>query len=241
MPWFSSWIVYPVMTWMISAGTAMPPQSLAAVKQLPIEYDGRLERFEQFSQEVVRKITGQARFGREEPIVTVLHILANPATWRDRDCIAVSSRPLRVYLGLDHEQAYTSYATLAHSRRFQAALLLAQQAKLLGKAPVERELLAVAERFDAMSRLLSHELNLVPPPRLDEEWLPILRPDGYPADQQVAVKRIWALFLEAIREEHPKRFDQAAEQLLYLLENLKAVTEQATEDGGTSRVASRDL
>jgi len=148
---------------------------------------------------------------------------------------------LRVYLGLDREQAYTSHATLAHSRRFQAALLLTRQAKPLGKAPVERELLAVAERFEAMSRLLSHELNLVPPPRLDEEWLPILRRTAIRLTGRSRSSASGRSSWKRSGGEHPTRCDQAAEQLLYLLENLKAVTEQAAEDGGTSRVASRDL
>ncbi|MDP3723418.1 MAG: hypothetical protein Q8R91_07985 [Candidatus Omnitrophota bacterium] len=64
---------------------------------------------------------------------------------------------------------------------------------------------------------------MVPPPsEATRRWLPILQPEGYPPEQQVALKRAWSLFLSSLREGDREEIQSASQRLAAVLENLKS-------------------
>ena len=83
-----------------SAEAASTPKDLAAIRRLAIQHNGRFKPFDSFARETLAHITGSPRHGGQDPVETVLQILASPEPWQAKPLIAIPFRPLREPLGL---------------------------------------------------------------------------------------------------------------------------------------------
>lgn len=199
------------VTWFLALGMLSPLQA-EEVRGLAIQYDRRVVTFAEFARQMIEEISGQPRLDRREPWEVVLSMLAEPDEWQDVPCIAVRSERVRSRLGLRPEERLVSRGRLARDP---------QLSELLTEPEPDRELRGLAHRCALLDSLLEQEVRLVPPPDGGDQWRPILRPDGYPPDQQVAVKRLWASVLAAVRDDRPERYEWTVRQLATVLTNLR--------------------
>jgi cytochrome c-type biogenesis protein CcsB len=63
------------------------------------------------------------------------------------------------------------------------------------------------------SKLAEQELHLVPPPSSDPVWLPVLKPEGHPEEQQAKIREAWAGLLQELRAGGTRTARSAAERL----------------------------
>ena len=192
-----------------------------------IQSHGRLMAFGRFAQEAVERITGTGTWSTEEATQIVLSIMAEPLQWEDREIIRVSSEPLRGMLLMDPAAMFISSLHLRASNVFLRAIpeILKKQRRHVSLTSLERETLLVHERFLILQALLEQEVYLVPPASEEAtpQWLPILRPDGYPSDIQRVIKRMWSTLLGAVRQGESSRVMEASQQLSNLLQRLEAI------------------
>ncbi len=94
----------------VGRAEAYPSEALRSLRQLPIQHNGRIKPFDSFAWETLKSITGSPRVGQEDPVITVLDLLAKPERWQDEHLVAVPFRPLREALGMDPR------ASRGHSR-----------------------------------------------------------------------------------------------------------------------------
>ena len=211
----------PILVWGMlsvmalgSAEAAVSPRAPAAIRRLAIQHNGRLKPFDSFARETLERITGSAQRGGEDPVATVLQMLASPEPWQAKPLIAVPFHPLRGPLGLGPQTASVSYNDLVASKKLMRMLpvIVEKQRQDEKLSMLDNETMDVFERFVAFSNLSEQRLWLVPPPpgSLEREWQSILDPAGYAPPQQQALKSAWTVLLAAVRQGQPQAIDASA-------------------------------
>ncbi len=191
---------------------APPAEALRVVRRIAIQHDGRNKPFDSFARETLQFITGEPRIGHEDPVATVLSIMAEPEHWQDVPLVSVPFVPLREALGFDRKTARVSYNALVATRtlmRMLPAILQKQQAneKL---SMLENETMDAFQRFTTLSGVLEQRLALVPPTNaVDREWLSI-QPSGEHVSQQPAITGAWTGLIAAVRTGTPEEITAAA-------------------------------
>ena len=188
---------------------AVSRPTLALLRSLPIQHQGRVKPFESFARETLEAVTGAPQYGAQPPIATVLSIIAFPEDWQAVPLIAVPYGPLREPLGLGPTQGVISYDGLMATRALMRRLspIVEKQSRDEPLTMLEQETMDAYQRFVAFSTLLHHELALVPPASAaTREWESILTsPAAQPA---------WTAFVTALREGAPPATVDAAVQAL---------------------------
>ena len=203
-----------------AAGLSFPSDALELVREMPIQHNGRLKPFDTFARENLRVITGSARLGSEDPVATVLSVIAEPERWQDQPLVSVPFVPLREKLGMGRTQKRISYNQLVETRRLMRMLpaIVEKQNREEKLSMLEQETMDAFERFVALSNLLTRKLELVPsPPGEDASWVSILEPTGYPQDQRLVFQNHWAAFVDALRGNRPEAIGESARALVSVL------------------------
>jgi len=218
-------VILPVLL-SLATGFSLPLKGSRVVGQLAIQHHGRLKPFDTFARESLRSITGSARLGAQDPVETVLSIVAEPERWQERPLIEVPFVPLREKLGMDRKATHVSYHQLVETRRLMRMLpaIVEKQSREEKLSMLEQETMDVYERFVDLNSLLTQELYLVPVPPGTEptptaSWMPILEPTGYSRDQQSAFQSRWGAFLDSLREGRPEAIEESARALAWVLKS----------------------
>lgn len=200
---------------------SLPVSTLKTARGLVIQHGGRHKPFDSFARETLRTITGASTWQSEDPVGTVLSIVAEPERWQDAPLIQVPFVPLREPLGLDHKTAAVSYNSLVATRKLMRMLpsIVEKQARDEKLSMLENETMDLFQRFVAFSALLEQRLELIPPPQGRRSWLPVLQPEGYPVDQQQAFRASWTALLAAVRARDATAVETASRQLGNMLES----------------------
>ena len=212
-----------------TAEAALSPEALESVRILAIQHNGRHKPFDSFARETLDHVTGQPRVGREDPVETVLSIIAQPDQWQSRPLLWVPFGPLREGLGMDLKAPHVSYNALVATRALMRMLpAIAQKQQRDEKLTMlEQETWDVYERFAALSALFDQRLELVPPPTEpghppaggwatevrgaagapppvsspQASWLPIFEATGYSPQQQAVFRDGWTALTAGVRED----------------------------------------
>ncbi|HBH97197.1 MAG TPA: cytochrome C biogenesis protein [Candidatus Omnitrophica bacterium] len=198
-------------------------RTLEGLRVLPIQHNGRHKPFDSFARETLNHITGSPTLNGEDPVLTVLSILAYPEEWQPRPLIAVPFRPLREALGMSPKTPHVSHEELVTTRRLMRMLpaIVEKQQHDEKLTMLEQEALDGFDRFVAFSNVVEHRLELVPsPPAGDASWRPIQQPDGYPAATQAGITTAWTAWIMALRDGQPEAIDLTSGQLRQTLARL---------------------
>ena len=194
------------------AAVRWPPDATAVIQRLAIQHDGRLKPFDSFARETIWRIAGISRIGREDPLTTILAIIAEPDAWQAQPIIAVPFLPLRQALGMDRHASHVSYNDLVATRKLMRMLpaIVAKQQREEKLTMLEQETMDAFDRFATFSGLIEQRLPMLPPPpgagaTANRVWVSIAEPSGYPDTQQAAIRNGWNQLLAALR-----RHDAAA-------------------------------
>ena len=90
--------------------------ALETMRHLAVQYNGRVKPFDSFAREVLTQMTGEEQWQRQDPVVSVLSMIAQPEAWQPARVLAVPFGPLREKLGLDKKATHVSYAELLATR-----------------------------------------------------------------------------------------------------------------------------
>lgn len=199
------------------------PRTLATLRVLPIQHNGRHKPFDSFARETLNHITGSPTLNGQDPILTVLSMLAHPEDWQSRPVIAIPFRPLRDALGVSPKTAHVSHEELVTTRRLMTMLpdIVEKQQRDEKLTMLEQEAMDGFDRFVAFSNLVEHRLELVPSPSTgDSNWRSIQQPEGYPAATQAAITTAWSAWIMALRDDQPDAIDKTSGQLTQTLARL---------------------
>ena len=190
-----------------TASISLSGEALRVVRLVAIQHNGRYKPFDSFARETLQSITGEARFGHEDVVNTVLSIMADSERWQGERLLAVPFRPLRERLGMDLQVGRFSYNELVASRKLMRMLpaIVEKQQRNEKLTMLEQETMDAYERFVTLNGLFQQDLTLVPPASGQGSWVAIMEATGYSLAQQQAFREAWTSFLEAA-----KRHDDAA-------------------------------
>lgn len=202
------------------ARPALPRMALEPVRAVAVQHNGRHKPFDSFAREVLNAITGSPQIGREDPVETVLSMMAEPERWQDVPLVAVPFVPLREPLGLDPKTKRVSYNALVDTRKLMRMLpaIVQKQQREEKLSIVENETMDAFDRFATLSALFEQKVELVPPPSGVGSWSPILQPQGYSPEQQQALRSAWTAVLTAVRNGKAGELEASGRQLASLLE-----------------------
>ena len=198
--------------------------ALATMRRIAIQHNGRHKPFESFARETLIHIAGVSQLDGEDPVATVLSMIADPELWQARPLIAVPFIPLRDALGIDRKTPRISYDELVSTKKLMRMLpaIVGKQQRDEKLSMLEQETMDAYDRFVALSMLIEQRLELVPPPSAatDRTWLPILEPTGYAQAEQLRVRHAWTALLTALRSRETHAIDEAALDLGGVLRSL---------------------
>ncbi len=202
---------------------AVPASALEMIRRLPIQYNGRHKPFDSFAREVLNAITGHPRVGRQDPVVTVLSMIAQPEVWQPQAIIAIPFVPLRESLGMDRKAQAISYDDLVATRVLMRHLppIVAKQQREEKLTMLEQETMDAFERFVGFSNLIQHRLELVPSSSASSPvWQSIMEPEGYAPEVQARVRGAWNDWIGALRDQQPEAIRSTTTALVATLRNL---------------------
>lgn len=92
------------------------------LKMIPVQYNGRLQPFDTFTQDTLRFITGRSHFQKRAAISVVLSWILLPRHWDKISFIKVENLQLKGVLGLDSKSAYFSPTKLMSLSKFKSEI-----------------------------------------------------------------------------------------------------------------------
>jgi len=227
----------------LAGGAVLPGSSWAAqpesradalriVRAIPVQHQGRLKPFDSFAREVLDAITGRPQLGSEDPVASVLSMIAEPEPWQRKALIEVPFVPLRELLGMDRRATHISYDELVATRRLMRQLpaIVEKQQRDEKLTLLENETMDAFQRFVTFNGLIEQRLALIPPPPGSVEviWRQISpSADGGPAPQHAAARASWQALLEAWRAGNAQQAAQAAARLADQLAALNPAAQPA--------------
>ncbi len=179
----------------LEASSTVPREAMEVLRRIPIQHKGRHKPFDSFARETVKHVTGQSRIEGQDPVVSVISMMAEPEPWQAKPLLAVPFRPLREALGLEPHTSRSSYNDLVASRKLMRLLPAIVQKQQRGEklTMLEQETMDAFDRFVSLSNLFEQKLELVPSTHPTERsWLSIL-------EQADALRQPWSDLLSAIR------------------------------------------
>lgn len=201
---------------------ALSSDSLRTIRPIAIQHSGRHKPFDSFAWETLKFIAGSPRRGSEDPVETILSIIAFPEDWIDEKLISVPFVPLREVLGLERKTSHVSFNDLIATRKLMRLLppIVAKQQRDEKLTMLEQETMDVYERFATLNTLFEHQLYLVPPPSgTNASWLPILVATDYPPEKEAEFQSGWMELIADLREGESEAIDASARRLVEALQN----------------------
>ncbi len=182
---------------------ALPREALETIRRMAIQHNGRNKPFDSFARETLRLITGSARVGNEDPVETILTLMASPDHGQQLLLVSVPFIPLRKALGMDPKATQVSYNDLVATRKLMRLLppIVQKQQREEKLSMLEEETMDVFQRFATLSTLLEQKLNLVPPPvgSAERVWQLVEEPSGYAPAQQETIRTAWSGLIGAVQ------------------------------------------
>ncbi len=194
------------------ASTKLPSDALETVRHLAIQQGGRVKPFDSFARETLDRLTGSPRWKSQDPVGTLLSILAEPDRWQEEPLLSVPFGPLREALGLGRKSAHVSYSDLLSTKKLMRMLpaIVEKQQRSEKLTMLENETMDLFDRFVTFTNLMKQELNLVPPPAGERVWLPIQQAEG--------PRAAWERFIVSLRESEPTAITENARRLAQVLQ-----------------------
>ncbi len=181
----------------VRAETKISTETLETVRHLAIQQGGRVKPLDSFARETIDRLTGSPVWKGQDPVETLLSILAEPDRWQEEPFLSVPFGPLREALGLDRRTKHVSYSELISTKKLMRMLPAIVEKQQRGEklTMLENETMDLFDRFVAFTNLIKQELNLVPPPAGERIWLPVRQPAG--------PRAAWEGFIASLKQSDP--------------------------------------
>ena len=194
----SSVLVLMVTAVPVSAENKISPEAMETARRLPIQQGGRIKPFDSFARESVDRLTGSPRWKGQDPVETVLSIIAEPDRWQEEPLLSVPFGPLREALGLGRKTTHVSYSDLISTKKLMRMLpaIVEKQQRSEKLTMLENETMDLFDRFVLFTNLIKQDLNVIPPPPGEVVWRSGTLEQGLQADHSGSTPARWRLDLE---------------------------------------------
>ncbi len=199
---------------------------LDAVRDLPLQADGRWPPLDTVARETVEKVTGELFFRDHDPVLVVLAWICAPEEWRDEPLITIGNAELRKALELPAGKEVFSFGELAsHAplmRVWQEAMAVGDAKRL--DALQEKALTIREKLLTLQDTFVGRRLLMIPDPQdRNARWKPV--------DQQAPeqVRQAWEALKAAYLADDGPAFAKAAGELKSALRALPAAYYPAPE------------
>ena len=100
----------------------IPPEAVETMRLVAIQHNGRHKPFDSFAREALDQLSGTPRPNGQDPVVTILSMIADPEAWHAAPLISVPFKPLREGLGMPLTDSRISYDGLLATRKLMRML-----------------------------------------------------------------------------------------------------------------------
>jgi cytochrome c-type biogenesis protein CcsB len=146
---------------------AVTPETIDALRRLPVQHDGRVMPLDTLAREAVWKVTGSWRWRGDDPLATVLGWTFEPFRWAAEPIVRIGGRDLAGAIGLPPPVRRSSFNDLVRNGRFLDLLGRARVSSRQDRrlADVERRALELEERLLVLQGFLNRDrIRTVPDP-----------------------------------------------------------------------------
>jgi cytochrome c-type biogenesis protein CcsB len=142
------------------------PETLDALRRLPVQHDGRVMPLDTLAREGVWKVTGDWRWEDGDPVATVMGWTFEPYRWAAAPVVRIGGRDLAGAIGLPPSVRRASFNDLVRNGRFLDLLGRARAAARQERplADLERRAFELEERLLVLQGFLNRErIRPIPP------------------------------------------------------------------------------
>ncbi len=156
-----------------SAAAQLPPaNTLATLRQLPVQSDGREMPFDTQAREAVLAVTGQRRWQGIDPVAMVMGWTIDASGWSEEPIVKIDAH-LAGLAGLPAGTRHASYHTLLGNERLRSLVgqAMDRQAQEQKPLPGDKSLLKFGERVEMLHAYLNGDaIHAVPASRRADLW-----------------------------------------------------------------------
>ncbi|MDE5816020.1 MAG: cytochrome c biogenesis protein CcsA, partial [Helicobacter sp.] len=129
------------------------------------DFGGRIKPMDTLASDFIHKITKRDRFLDMDNIQLLLGMLAYPEEWKGVKMIYIGTPALKQILGLNPSEKYASFYDMYQDGYYKLFNLVAEVnlKKPAERGTLDKDILAVNERFEAMFAILSAEILRILP------------------------------------------------------------------------------
>ena len=168
----SMFMLFVIFLLSVAPARADEKVSVEAARRVAIQHNGRVKPLDSFARETVDRLTGSPRWKGQDPMATILSILAEPDRWQEEPFLSVPFGPLREKLELGRKTTHVSYSELISTKKLMRMLpaIVEKQQRSEKLTMLENETMELYDRFVTFHGLISQELRLLPPPPGERVW-----------------------------------------------------------------------
>lgn len=149
------------------AAAPVSPDTIAELRRLPVQHDGRVMPLDTLARESVWRVTGAWRWDGADPVDTVTGWTLDPTRWADEPIVDLGGSSFADAIGLPASTRHDSFNALVRNRRFLDLLDRAREARERDQdpGPAGRDALEIEERLLLLqSFLLQERIRTIPDP-----------------------------------------------------------------------------
>jgi ABC-type transport system involved in cytochrome c biogenesis permease subunit len=195
-----------------------------AIRDLPVQHDGRWPPLDTLARDAVESVTGRTRPDGHDPVRLLLAWTFDGDAWRNQPLIPIANAELRQELQLDAAKKVFSYTELVNHAPLRH-LIDALGHRAGGKLdPLESKVSDISEKLNLLDSVFDGGFILVipHPSDLGAAWRPASKIAKGATDSEAPVRAAWADLGTAFRANDGAGFAAATARLKAALQALPA-------------------
>ncbi len=202
----------------LAAGATLPTAiNVDAIRDLPVQHDGRWPPLDTLARDVVESVTGRGRPDGHDPVLLLLAWTFDGDAWRKQPLIPIANAELRAELRLDPAKTVFSFNELVNHAPLHR-LIEALNHRGGGKLdPLETKVSDISEKLTLLDGVFDGgSILVIPhPTELGAAWRPASALKKKPAegDSEAPVRAAWTDLGTAFRANDAASFASATERL----------------------------
>ncbi|MBI4716989.1 MAG: cytochrome c biogenesis protein CcsA [Planctomycetes bacterium] len=198
---------------------------LTALRELPVQHDGRWPPLDTVARDVVKSVTGVSHGNDDGALLRLLAWTFDPQSWMSEPLIRIANAELRGELRLPPNKTVFSFAELStHAPLTDLRKDLARADRSRKLDPLQSKVSDIHEKLGLLQRVFSGQvIRPIPDPKdMLGAWLPIAAAQANDSEESKKVTAAWDSLRKAFVAGDGAAFAEASQRLTTSLAGLPA-------------------
>ncbi|OYZ16192.1 MAG: cytochrome C biogenesis protein [Bdellovibrio sp. 28-41-41] len=157
-----------------------------ALRNLPVQADGRIKPFDSFAREMLELVYGKQKYEKRDAYEIILTWMLAPQTWQAKELFEVRNFEVLNRLGLDNQKRYYKGEELFSGAKFSElrAELAAKRETKEKLTPYFQALQRLENQYFVFSEIATGRMIRVLPPKEGDAWISVADMPQGPAQEK---------------------------------------------------------